>query len=165
MSGGAQPPAIASYAGRAPLASWVRVVATRIAIDLARQRRGDQDGDDLLEQVAAQTVDPERAALKLQHVPDVNAALAAAVRALPERDRELLRLHFRERQTLEVIAQRFGVTKSTVSRWIDRVGEGLLDAVRAHLMEVCRLGGTEADSLIGTVRSELHLSMSGLFGP
>lgn len=95
----------------------------------------------------------------------LKSALGEGLRALPARDRTLLRLHYFEGLALEKIATIYAVNKSTVSRWLAGAREGLLQhALAAVRAEVRPTADTEElESLCTYICGRLELSLSGLF--
>ena len=73
-------PRIASYTGRGPLAGWLRILATRTAIDArrAQQRAAGHASDDGLCRVAAASPDPELGYLKGRYAREFGEATANA---------------------------------------------------------------------------------------
>ncbi|WP_233262183.1 sigma factor-like helix-turn-helix DNA-binding protein [Vitiosangium sp. GDMCC 1.1324] len=94
----------------------------------------------------------------------VRAAFVQAVASLDDEDRELLRLHFVERLSLERMGALFGVHKSTVSRRLSGVQALLEKRTRRLLMERLSLPAPELESLMRAIHGRLDLSLSGLLG-
>ncbi len=146
-----EPPRLVSYSGRGPLATWVKVAAIRVALNL---RRGDRDaslsrGDEPM--IAG---DPELLLLRRRFAADFNAAFALAVGALGVQERQLLRLHFLDGLTLGEIAALHDVDKSTVSRRLQASREALLGETERLLRERLNLADGEVTSLIRLIRSQ-----------
>src|SRR6185503_12794662 len=87
-------PRILKYGGRGPLLAWVRVAATRIAIDNLRAVR-DVVGREAADPDALEQVDfgPEVQLLRAAYREAFQEAIAAAIAALAPQDRSLLRRH------------------------------------------------------------------------
>ncbi|HEV7559444.1 MAG TPA: sigma factor, partial [Kofleriaceae bacterium] len=87
------PPALALYNGQGSLDSWLRVIATRLFIDLTRRKdRARELADtDELELIAASDLSLD--AVKAEYRDAVAQALVDAVRGLEPGDRHLLRQH------------------------------------------------------------------------
>lgn len=161
---GDTPPRIADYAGRGPLSAWVRIIAARIASAMA-QRDGRQepvaDPPEALERLLASD-DPERELMRADSRAALSKALRAALAALPERERALLRLHHLHGLTMDRLATMYGESRSGIARHVMQARERLLRLTHHELAARWRLEGQEVESLLGLVRSRLDLSLSGL---
>ncbi len=160
-------PKIADYAGRGPLESWVRVVAVRAALTMLRKGVGEAVAAAGLEEqallnIASPAHDPELVLMHSRYAGEFRAALEAAFRTLSAQDRTILRLHFVDGLNIDQIGGVYSVHRATVARWIARSREKLLEETKRALKAVLRLSSAEFDSLMGVVRSQLHLSLSGL---
>src|SRR6185295_4564676 len=90
------PPAIARYRGRGPLAAWVRVTTVRLALDVAAANEVDFPGStdrELLEMTAPLDDNPELEAARTLYRQRFQAGLETALAGLSARDKTLLRLH------------------------------------------------------------------------
>jgi RNA polymerase sigma-70 factor, ECF subfamily len=146
---------IQEYSGRGPLGGWLRVVAMRTAVDLARAERP------VRAELTAEAIDsPELQVMKARYLPDLKTALSESLRELTSEDRNLLRLHFLEGLTLEQIGKLFAVNRSTVFRWLGATREKLFMEARRRLREKLGVSDGEFDSLAQLVRSRLDLSLS-----
>ncbi|MCB9561762.1 MAG: hypothetical protein H6708_15270 [Kofleriaceae bacterium] len=158
-------PRIADYSARGPLGAWVRVIALRehanIHRDAARDPAGDGD-DALVERATAAEPSPELAALRGRYLPLMSDAVRAALRALPPRDRTLMRLAYVDGLALDAIGRMYAVNKSTVSRWLAGARAQVVAATIAHVRAELHASEAEAESLLGLVRSSLELSLPGL---
>ena len=85
-------------------------------------------------------------------------------RALPSRDRALIRLHYVDGVGLERIGTIYGVHKATVSRWLAAAREQLLYAAIGAVQAEAGGDTDEVASLCAFLRSNLELSMSALYG-
>ena len=157
-----RPPKLLEYAGKGPLAQWLRAVALREALNLLAQGRAGAplESDTALLELATPGPDPELTLLKHRFAPEFKAALEAALRELPARERNFLRLFFLEGLTVEQIARMDGTHKSTVSRRMASAREQVLGAMRRQLQERLALSGSELDSLVGQLRSQLDVSLA-----
>jgi RNA polymerase sigma-70 factor (ECF subfamily) len=152
-------PTITRYR-RGSLAAWLRVVATRIAIDLLRAREQPMQEPPL--ELAALTDDANLALLKLQYRQHVELAFVAAIAALPPTDRAMLRLAFVDGLGLEGIGRIYQLSKSAVSRRLSRCRSELLADVKQRLGGDLGIAASELDSIVQLVRSQLHLSLPRL---
>ena len=161
-------PRILRYGGRGPLLAWIRVAATRIAIDALRAVReavGREARDpDSLDQV---DFGPEVQLLRAAYREAFHEAMAAAVGALSPKDRNLLRRHLIERMTLEEMAAPYNVHPATVARRLMGLREEIAASVRDHLAVRHRSqgGSTSLESLAQAIRSEVYVSLAPLLGP
>jgi RNA polymerase sigma-70 factor (ECF subfamily) len=155
-------PRIHEYLGQGPLGGWLRVVATRIALNLQRSnairarieaRGGDRDV------VLAQSVDTR---LLKQYLPEVQAALRAALARLEPEQRYLLRAHYVERVRIDSLARAHRVDASTMSRRLAAARRFLLEDVKRELARKLQLGPDSLDGIIFGVKSELQLSLSAI---
>jgi RNA polymerase sigma-70 factor (ECF subfamily) len=155
------PPKIVSYSGRHPLAAWMRVAARRVGLGLRREDdvRARAGAAALAEALPA-GVDPELDYLKARYRAEFREAFQAAVAALTERERVLLRLSLIERLSHEKIALIYGVSQPTVTRWIARARGSIAEGTQRILCERLRLDASEIHSIAKLVYSELHLSLS-----
>ncbi len=143
---GSRPGKLAHYAGRSSLHHWLRVVITRVVLNVRRTgaskiaRRSDEGVEEL---DACATTDPETAYLQRLYVNEFAEVLQESLASLDERSRLLLRLHTVERTSGQEIASRLGVSRGTVVRWLSGVRERLTRDTFAHL--TARLGLPQED--------------------
>jgi RNA polymerase sigma-70 factor, ECF subfamily len=156
----AQSPRIQSYAGRGPLAGWVAVAAQRIALDLRREEARASGGDPMADQVLPADDHPEIDYLRTRYKTEFEAAVGDALSGLPDRDRLLLRLTIVSGLSHEQIGNIYGVNQSTVTRWIVRVREQVLEATEREICGRLRMQPSEFRSLAGMLVSRLDLSIS-----
>ena len=160
-------PRILRYAGRGPLLAWIRVAASRIAIDSLRAVRDDvlrePRDPDALEQV---DFGPEVQLLRAAYRESFQEALSASLAGLLPKDRNLLRRHLIERMTLEEISGPYGVHPATVARRLMALREQIADGVRDHLAVRHRSegGATSLESMAQAIRSEVYVSLGPLLG-
>ncbi len=160
------PPArIAEYGGAGPLVSWLRAVAARVALNHLRpeRRRAQVELDDL-DLLPHAAPDPELAILQGRHRATFRAAFEQALQTLPVRDRTALKLNALEGVSLEKIGAMYGCDKSTVSRWLTRAHEALLERTRENLRASLSLGSSEVESLMHALNSQLANSLLNLLG-
>jgi RNA polymerase sigma-70 factor (ECF subfamily) len=162
LAQGDTPPKLLEYRGRGTLAHWLRAVALREALNLLAQQKAGatQESVGAIAEMAAPGPDPELSLLKRRYAPEFKAALEAALRELPTRERNFLRLFFIEGLTVEQIARMDGTHKSTVSRRMASAREGVLTEMRRQLQERLDLSLSELDSLVAQLRSQLDLSLA-----
>jgi RNA polymerase sigma-70 factor (ECF subfamily) len=159
------PAKIGDYAGRGPLGGWLRVAAVRMALNFREQARADRlvPEPELDEARHPASPDPELSFLKSQYRREVEQALRDALAGLEADERNVLRLYFLDRLSIDRIAAVYGIHRATAARWVARGREALLRGTQALLERQLKVERAEVDSILGLVRSQLELSMSGLF--
>jgi RNA polymerase sigma-70 factor, ECF subfamily len=156
---------IAGYSGRGPLANYLRVIALRIALRLRRERGPGPASEERLRDVESSGPgDPEFDYLKLRYRALYERAFQAALMALPDRDRLLLRLQYVDGLKLDAIAALYRMHRSTAVRWRARIRRDLLESTRRRLHESVQLTDSEFDSVFHLVRSEMHVSLRRALG-
>ncbi len=159
-------PKILDYAGRGALAAWLRAVIVRAGIDLRRSRNKDPDRpgdvDPLLDLAAAATADPELESLRARYQQPFREAFRDALLALPQDERNALRLNVAEGLNIAQIGQIYGVHRATVARWIASAREGIAANTRRLLAERLKLPALEVESLVRLCQSRLDVGFSVL---
>jgi RNA polymerase sigma-70 factor (ECF subfamily) len=154
------PPRIASYGGRGPLAAWVAIAAQRTALSLNRQESALQRAHDrAMNDAMAVDLDPELRHMKVRYKEHVEAAFRDALGELTDRDRALLKLGLVAGLGLEAIGASYNVNASTVSRWLGRIRQTLLERTLVLLRERLRLTEPEAASIARLVTSQIDVSV------
>jgi RNA polymerase sigma-70 factor, ECF subfamily len=158
-------PRILRYGGRGPLLAWLRVAATRTAIDLLRASSGQPDGDaDGIDDLPQADLGAEVQLLREAYRDVFKEALAATMRELTVEDRQLLRRHLVDNLTLEEIARPYGVHPATIARRLAGLRGEIAESVRKRLAagHLAEGGATSLESVAQAIRSEVHLSMTAL---
>jgi RNA polymerase sigma-70 factor, ECF subfamily len=156
-----QRPRIAEYAGLGQLdGGWLRVVTTRVALDLLRRCEPAAAGSAVGEQVDARAESPELGFIRSEYRALFQDCLTGAVKALPASERNLLRMHTVDGVTLEQLAQLFRVSRATVVRRLAAARKSVLDVMRTRVLERLTLAAGEFESLFGQLASQLDLSLS-----
>jgi RNA polymerase sigma-70 factor (ECF subfamily) len=157
-------PRILSYAGRGPLAAWVAVSAQRTALSLRRHEVSAhaRHRAAAAEEELAASVHPELAYLKRTYRTAFAECFEAALGALGNRERTLLRLHLISRLRLDQIAPMFQVNISTVSRWLAAARESLLTYTREGLSRRLHIPPGEFESLARLLQSQIDVSLARL---
>jgi len=153
-------PRLLEYSGRGSLVRWVRVAASRCAIDL--QRKTPVRETDPIDQLLAGP-DPEIDFVKLHDREALREVLREALRALPSEARLLLRLHYLESLSLERMATLKRVHAATIKRHLAEARDDALQLVRKLLRERMRLTDAEGSSLLRLLESRLDLSLRSAF--
>ena len=160
-------PKIAEYSGRGDLRAWVRIVASRLSLDIARLKRSDErpsakDGG--FEGVAAAADAPELAYFRRLYQTEVRAALDTAAQGLTDDERAALREHYVLGMSIDDIATARGIHRATAARRAKRARETLVAGVRKVLDERHGLAGRDLVSVMNLVRSQLNVTMDRLLG-
>ncbi len=154
------PPRIAQYRGRGSLAGWIRIVATRTALN---ERRGQVpvslEPDAFTEQLLVST--PELAEMRRESQQLFSRAFRGAFADLSPRERNLLRLRHIDELPLESLARAYQVHVSTASRWLSSARDALAAAFARRV--AAELGESRAvHELVDLVRSRFDGSLRSL---
>ena len=152
------PPQIANYQGKGSLTGWVLVAATRLAIDLVRERRKWVE-DEVLESMVA-PVDTERDVLRARYGQALQDAIRAAFDSINSRERAVLKFHALDGASIDTIARVYRIHRATAARWIQGVKATLRERTLARLASALALGASEANSLLRTLVSEADVSLA-----
>jgi RNA polymerase sigma-70 factor (ECF subfamily) len=158
----ADPPGIWKYTGRGPLETWLRVVASRVALDQVRsERRRQAIGGEFPQAIAALDSGLETKLDRARYLQAFQDAVHAAIASLSARERNVLRLHYVAGINIEGIGKAYRVHRATVARWIARIRSHLLERVRADLSaRVQGLSDSEFEGLVALVHTRLDLAVS-----
>ena len=156
------PAALALYNGQGSLDNWLRVIATRVFIDLTRRkdRARELSADDEIDLVAASDLALD--AVKAEYRDEVASALVDAVRGLEPGDRHLLRQHLVANLTIDQLGAVLGIHRATAARRISRARDELAARTREVLAARLRLDDRELSDMLGMVMSNLDISIGKL---
>lgn len=152
---------LVGYAGRGTLQGLLKVTATRVALTLLRDRgRERPTAATDLEAIGGDAAELDF--VKVEARAAFRAAFADAIGSLDAHGRNLLRLHFLRKVTLESLASMYGVHRATIVRQ--------LAAARAHveretgkaLRARLDLGKEEVEGVVDLVRSHFDVSVERL---
>jgi RNA polymerase sigma-70 factor (ECF subfamily) len=156
-------PKIADYGGRGSLKTWLRIVATRTALDLgAAKGREVPVEEGTLEYVIGAGEDPELDYLKERYRKEFRAAFADAFAALDPRDRSLLRYAFGRGLSIDVIGTLYGVHRATAARWVVTAHEDLKKKLRQTMMTRLDVKPDEYASILRLIESRIEVSFDRL---
>jgi RNA polymerase sigma-70 factor (ECF subfamily) len=151
---------LADYSGRGDLRAYVRSVAARIVLKrLERETAPLAQNDDLLALLPSANDSQELALLKQRCRDDVRAGFASALAALTPGERTLLRQHYIDGLTVDMLGAFHQVHRSTCARWLEATRLKVLRGVRNHLRAKLGLDDAELESAVALVRSQLDLSL------
>jgi RNA polymerase sigma-70 factor (ECF subfamily) len=153
-------PKICEYTGRGPLGAWLRVVAVRLALNMRRRPKHtvetEGDGAPVLR---SPNPDPELDYLKTRYKDEFKDAFQSTLAELSSDERNVLKLHYIDGLNIDEIGTAYRVHRSTVARWLAHSREKIMDETKKRLTERLKIQGSEVDSLIGLVRSQLDVSI------
>lgn len=150
---------IAAYDGRAPLAIWLRVCATRLGMRQAsRDRRSAElEEDAQLEHLAPGVPDPQLAYLKQHYGVQFRAAFGEAVAGLAPRERNLLRHAVIDGLGIDQIAAIYHVHRATAARQLAQARAALVEATRERMRAALRISEPELESILRMIMSDVTL--------
>ncbi len=155
---------LAAYASSGSFRAWLRVVATRAALDTTRQLgtspRWDQDLSERLRDLATS---PEERLVRHDLRELFHASLRSAVQQLPERERQALHMHVALDWSVTQIGRAFAVHRATAARWLISAKEQINRHLMKELEAKAQLDATDAIGFFRDVRSRLELSLSRIF--
>lgn len=155
---------IREYRGGGPLASWIRTAAVRTALNLRRRTQQEHKRGSVLEALEPILDDPDVVLLRERYMPEIDAALRAAIAALDAKERLLLHFYYVDGLTLAKIAALERVGTSTVFRRITAATQSVLASVKHALSAKLQLSVASLDSLLRHVRDDIDLSLSQVLG-
>ena len=151
---------IAAYDGRAPLATWLRVCATRIGLrEQARARRAEAQHDRELDQLAPGVPDPELAYLKRLYGASFRAAFDGAVTSLAPRERNLLRLAVLDGLGIDQLAAIFHIHRSTAARRLEQARAALVAATRGRMRVELGVSESQLESILRVLHGLSELTL------
>lgn len=152
------PPKIVGYAGRGSLRGLLKVTATRTALSLLRREGRVAPGDQPVVDAEGEP-DPELDFLKERYRGVFRAAFEDAVEKLSPRERNLLRLHFLRKVTLDALATMYGVHRATIVRHLAKIRDDLERATRKGLQRELGAERREVESVMELIQSRLDASV------
>lgn len=161
-----RPARLAEYAGRGALRGWVRVVATRLALNALRDQKPERPLDEALVAASAEgAASPELAYLRERHGAQLDTALARAMDALTPPERVLLRQRFVDGLSTEQIAKLYRVHRITILRRLEAVLRAIRTRTKQSLERDFGCAPSVATSVVNLVLSQTHLSVGRYLGP
>lgn len=158
-------PRIAGYSARGSLQAWVRVTAAREAARALPQARRDIAAeDDELAGLIAPDDDPEVGYFKRLYREEFKRAFHAAVDALEDRERLVLRQHVIDGVSIDRLAALHDVHRATAARWVHAARDAVVEGTQRELARRLRLGRDELASMLRLIRSQLDISLQRVLG-
>ncbi len=155
-------PRIGSYSGTGSIGTWLAAAAVRLAIDAKRAVKPEDELDDELASAVADTSDLELQVIRKQYQAEFRDAFQAAFLALTLDERNLVRLTFIDRLSIDALSAMTGLHRSTVARRIATLRDELAKGTRKRLQEKFRLTTSDVNSLMRVVVSAFDSSLGSL---
>lgn len=152
---------VREYAGRGPLQAWLKVAATRLALDRVRARKNARETPaDVSARVAGYAPDPEWLLIRERHGHAFQDALRRALARLSAQERNVLRMHVVGRCSIDQIGRAYSIHRATAARWLERTRAKIYEAARQELSVGSR-ACTESEfrSLARQLGTDLELSL------
>jgi RNA polymerase sigma-70 factor, ECF subfamily len=140
-------PRIGQYAAAGPLTAWVRVAALRVALNLQKSERASW-GSFL---ASVEPMDPAVSPDTFCYREEIQAALCVAIATLSAQEKDILRLHYFHRQSIDRIGARHGAHRATVARWLAATRRKVFELVSET---VCGKHGVSETEFRGIVLEE-----------
>jgi len=146
--------------GNGALKSWLRTMAVRAFIDLVRSNRVHRHEPELDEADLLGFSPAHDTAIRSELAAAVKSAFAAAVARLTPRQRVFLRHVYVDHHTLDQIAARYKIHRTTVARTLAAAREQLIAETRAGLVAAIGIDPPELSSVVRELDSHIDLSLS-----
>lgn len=160
-----RPAALREFSGRGDLRSYLRVMATRELVRVINKGRREVGvTDEAFLDMLSPASDPELGYLRERYRADVDAAMRAALAALADQPRALLRYSLVDGWTVDRIGALYGIHRATAARRVAAAREELGGAIRAELAARLAISVDEVDSIVRLVQSRIDVSLERLLG-
>jgi RNA polymerase sigma-70 factor (ECF subfamily) len=148
-------PRIADYAGRGPLAAFVRVAAVRLA--LMEKRSSNRNRVTIDSGATSRTASEPPVEVSDADLRELEVALRRALASLDPRERTAMRMSYFDQLNINEIASAFGVHRATAARWLTRSLAHLRDVTLAELQRRLGLSRSEAATLVADLIRHVSL--------
>lgn len=153
-------PKLTEYSGQGSLQAWTRTVALRLALNHKRDTAREVQDEGLLEALPFAGRDLELDYVRAQHRQDFAVAFREALASLEGRARNVLRLSYVDRLSIDQIGTMYGTHRATAARWLNAARDQLMEQTRARLAERLKLTQSDLNSLLGALQSNLEISIN-----
>jgi RNA polymerase sigma-70 factor (ECF subfamily) len=151
---------ISEYQGQARLRTWLRVVVSRLLLDVGRRAKRGRAALARASPELYQNTDPELELLRRKYRREFESAFNEAIGQLSEQERKLLWHVAVQGKTVDEMAALLSVPRSTAARWVADARKALVKRTRDRLRNKLKVSEGELRSILGLVRSHVHLSLS-----
>ncbi len=155
-------PRIGTYSGTGSIGTWLSAAAVRLAIDTKRAEKPSDELDEQLASAVADTANIELQVIRKQYQAEFREAFQASFRSLTLDERNLIRLTFIDRLSIDALAAMTGLHRSTVARRIAALRDELAKSTKKRLMEKFKLTASDVNSLMRVVVSAFDASLTSL---
>jgi RNA polymerase sigma-70 factor (ECF subfamily) len=111
------------------------------------------------EHMVSEGAGPDLQVLKARYGPSLLEAVSRGLKALPRRQRAVLRLYLLANLSIDELGRMYGVHRSTAARWIASAERAVFDTVKAEFRERWGLATSDVASLARLIRSQLPISL------
>ncbi len=146
------------YAGQGKLHGLIKVSATRTAISMLRKGSREDVNVSRPPSIADDASFP-LPGFDRELRAKFSKALESEIRSLDSHERNLLRMHFLGRVTLEKLAEMYGVHRATIVRRIAGVREKLADGTKRALAESLGADPRKMETIVEALGKHLDLSL------
>lgn len=155
---------LALYKESGTFRAWLRVVATRTALDELRSRGGKRRTECQLEEhLETLAPNPEQRVLREEWRLGFRNALRAAILRLSQRERQCLRLHLVAEWSVTQIGRAFSVHRATAARWLVSGKQRLHELLREELLKLGASQDLELADFLLEIPTQIDLRLSQLF--
>lgn len=160
VADGKRGPRALRYQGRGTLLGWVRVTARNLVTSFHRLHA--RAAHELVTVPIAPELGPEDLYFTREASLAFRKALEGAVAHLDARERELLRVHHVENQSVQQIAARYRVHRETSGTWIRRARARLVTETRRRLQSGLGVSKRGAESMIRSAIGDCEANLANL---
>lgn len=156
-------PRILEYSGRGSLAGWLRVVASRLALRLARP---DRLGSSLSATMHMHDAgDLELEIVKQKYGAAFRDAFRRALASLHVQDRLVVKQRFALQLTVVELASLYGLDAPSMSERVSAARARLVEATRVAMLAELRVADPDASRMRRLIDAQLDVSLDGSGGP
>jgi RNA polymerase sigma-70 factor, ECF subfamily len=153
-------PKLTEYSGLGSLQAWTRTVALRLALNHKRDTAREVQDEGMIDALPLGGRDLELDYVRAQHREDFAAAFREALGSLESRARNVLRLSYVDRLSIDQIGTMYGTHRATAARWLNSAREELMVQTRQRLAQRLKLTQSDLNSLLGALQSNLEISLN-----
>ncbi len=152
-------PKLAEYSGKGALGGWLRVTASRAALNHLRASGPRTEG---LSDELSLAHDPELSYVSEHAHALFTDAFKRVLEGLDANGRTILRLHYIEGLTMDQLAHLYKTPRSTIARRVAEARAAVLTATESLLKNERRLSPSAVVSVLRKARSQLDVTLTRL---